>query len=386
LQGLTPNRVTLHRVTSYRVTNHRVTKPEIAMAKLTAISGVGSKGPACFLVDTGRARLMLDLGYGPAPDQWPDVSRVGRVDALLLSHSHRDHAGALTLAPQVGNPSLHATRSVLTRLGREGKAVPLNGETEICGVKVRTGRNGHAPGGIWMHLDVGDGLLYTGDYSVESPIYAFDSPPPAATVALDASYGDYSGSMEDCRSRFAPVLGEGGALFPVPSDGRGPEMAHHVATARGIVPCIGGDLRASLERMAARESDSLRSGVARELERIAREAPPITASRGLLFAGRADAADGETADLVARWEHESAPTIVFSGYFPPGSPAQRLVDSGRARYIRWNVHPRLSDNVSLVRSVRARAVMPAFAEARHLDAWRAAFAPARVTLDREVEL
>ena len=356
------------------------------MAKLTAISGVGSKGPACFLVDTGRARLMLDLGYGPAPDQWPDVSRVGRVDALLLSHSHRDHAGALKLVQQIGSPPLHATRSVLARLGQEGTAVPLNGETEICGVKVRTGRNGHAPGGVWMHLDVGDGLLYTGDYSVESQIYAFDSPPPAATVALDASYGDYSSSMEDCLSRFAPVLDEGGALFPVPSDGRGPEMAHHVATAHGVLPCIGGDLRASLERMAARESDSLRSGVARELERIAREAPPITASRGLLFAGRADAADGETAGLVARWEHESAPAIIFSGYFPPGSPAQRLVDSGRARYIRWNVHPRLSDNISLVRSVRARTVMPAFAEARHLDAWRAAFAPARVALEREITL
>jgi glyoxylase-like metal-dependent hydrolase (beta-lactamase superfamily II) len=386
LHGLTPYPVTLHRVTSYRVTNHRVTKPEIAMAKLTAISGVGSKGPACFLVDTGRARLMLDLGYGPAPGQWPDVTKAGPVDALLLSHSHRDHAGALKLASQLGNPRLHATSSVLSRLGREGTALPLNGEMDVLGVKVRTGRNGHAPGGVWLHLDLGDGLLYTGDYSVESPIYAFDSPPPAATVALDASYGDYSGSMEDCLFRFAPVLDEGGALFPVPSDGRGPEMAHHVATARGILPCIGGDLRASLERMAVGESGSLRRGVAEDLDRIAREAPPISNPRGLLFAGRADAAEGETADLVARWEHEPAPAIVFSGYFPPGSPAQRLVDSGRARYIRWNVHPRLSDNASLARSAKARTVMPAFADARHLDAWRAAFAPARVTLDREVEL
>jgi hypothetical protein len=356
------------------------------MAKLTAISGVGAKGPACFLVDTGRARLMLDLGYGPAPDQWPDVSKVGRVDGLLLSHGHRDHAGALKLAPQVGNPPLHATGSVLFRLAREGTALPLNGEAEVCGVKVRTGRNGHAPGGVWLHLDVGDGLLYTGDYGVESPIYAFDSPPPAATLVLDGSYGDYSGSMGDCIARFGPVLDRGSALFPVPSDGRGPDMAHHVATARGTLPCIGGDLRASLERMAARESDSLRSGVARELERIAREAPPITGPRGLLFAGRADAGEGETADLVARWERESAPDIIFSGYFPAGTPAQRLVDSGRARYIRWNVHPRLSDNVSLVRAVKARTVLPAFADARHLDAWRAAFAPARVVLEREVEL
>ena len=50
------------------------------------------------------------------------------------------------------------------------------------------------------------------------------------------------------------------------------------------------------------------------------------------------------------------------------------------------MHPRLSDNVALVRAVRARTVVPAFGEARHLEAWRAAFAPARVTLERSLTL
>jgi metallo-beta-lactamase superfamily protein len=356
------------------------------MAKLTAISGVGSKGPACFLVDTGRARLMLDLGYGPAPNQWPDVSRVGRVDALLLSHGHRDHAGGLELAARIGNPPLYATAGVLSRLGREGAALPLNGETQVCGIRVRTGRNGHAPGGVWLHLDIGDGLLYTGDYGVESPFYAFDMPPPAATVVLDGSYGDYSGSLADCLTQLGPLMIDKSALFPVPADGRGPEMAHLAASAYGIMPSIGKDLRASLELMAASEGDSLHSGIAGDLEELAREAPPITTADGLLFAGKADASDGETAELVGRWERESAPGIVFTGYFPPGSPAQRLVDCGRARYLRWNVHPRLNDNAGMVRAVQARAVMPAFADARYVDAWRAAFAPARVVLDGPVVL
>lgn len=359
------------------------------MARLIAISGVGAKGPACFLLETGHARFLLDLGYGPAPGQWPDVSGVGRVDALLLSHGHRDHAGALKLAPQVGDPPLFATSAVLNRLGRaaDGNALPLNGTAQVCGIKVRTGRDGHAPGGVWLHFDIGDGFLYTGDYGVESPIYAFDEPPPAATMVLDASYGDYADSMKDCAARLAPVFEGGSALVPAPPDGRGPELAYHVAAMHGILPCLGADLRASIERMASAERDSLRPGVADELARIAREAPPITGPQGILLTGRADASDGEAAVLATRWEREAGPEIVFSGYFPPDSPAQRLVDSGRARYIRWNAHPRLADNAALARSVKAKTIVPAFGDAsRYLEAWRAAFAPARVVVEREIAL
>ena len=358
------------------------------MAKLTAISGLGAKGPACFLLEAGKARLLLDLGYGPAPGQRPDVSGVGRVDALLLSHGHRDHAGSLELAPQVGNPALYATAAVLARLrrGSGGAALPLNGETVICGVRVRTGRNGHAPGGVWLHFDVGGGLLYTGDYGIESAVYAHDAPPPARTVVLDASYGDYADSLAQCAGRLAPYFERRAALLPVPADGRGPELAYHAATAWGALPCIGADLRASLARMAADERDSLLPGVADALARIARDAPPITGPAGILLAGRADSSDGEAGSLAARWEGAQRPDIVYTGYYPPGSPAQRLVDSGRARYVRWNAHPRLADNAALARSVGAQVVLPAFGDARHLDAWGAAFAPARVVVEREVAL
>lgn len=356
------------------------------MARLRAISGLGGKGPACFLLETGRERLMLDLGYGPQPGLWPEVDGVGRVDALLLSHSHRDHAGALELAPKIGNPPLYATASVLASLGHAGTALPLNGTGRVCGITVRTGRNGHAPGGIWLHLDVGDGLIYMADHGVESPVYAFDTPPPAGTIVLDASYGAYSDSLDDCVARFEPVFDRGAALFPVPANGRGPEMAHHIARSRGALPNIGEDLRASLGRLATDDHESLRPGRAQELARIAHEAPPIEEPTGLMFTGAGDAASGAAADLVARWEREPQPEIVFTGYLPPGTPARRLTDSARARHLRWNVHPRLADNVALVRAVKARTVVPAFGEARHLEAWRAAFAPARVVIQGSIEL
>jgi glyoxylase-like metal-dependent hydrolase (beta-lactamase superfamily II) len=358
------------------------------MIRVTALSGLGAKGPACFLLETGRVRLMLDLGYGPQPGLRPDVSGVGQVDALLLSHGHRDHAGALELAAGLGHPRLYATAGVLAGLGHtaDGTALPVNGTVEIGGMTVRTGRNGHAPGGIWMHFGVADGVVYMGDYCVESPLYAFDPPPPAATVILDASYGTYSGSLGDCIAHFDPVLAGGSALFPVPVNGRGPEMARHVVHSRGVLPALGDDLRASLVRLAREDSTSLRPGIAEELAGIAREAPVIEGPRGLMFTGPGDGAGGSAAALIARWENDPQPDIVFSGYLAPGTPAERLTGSGRARFLRWNVHPRLADNVALARAVGAHTVVPAFGDARHLDAWREAFAPARVVVERAIPL
>ena len=83
-----------------RHASHRGQHGQAAMSEagtLRIISGVGAKGPACFLLEAQGKRLMLDLGYGPQPGLWPNVDDVGRVDALLLTHSHKDHIGGLSL-------------------------------------------------------------------------------------------------------------------------------------------------------------------------------------------------------------------------------------------------------------------------------------------------
>jgi Cft2 family RNA processing exonuclease len=201
------------------------------MATVRAISGAGAKGPACFLVETGEARLLFDLGYGPQPGLWPDVSGVGRVNAIVLSHGHPDHAGGLALADRVGSPPVYATASVIATLDTalETREIPVRGTCDVCGVALRTGRNGHAPGGVWLHADIGGGLLYTGDYSMESLIYAYDPPPEADTVILDASYGAYDEPLEACIAKLAPVFDADASLLPVPPRGRGAEIAYLVA-------------------------------------------------------------------------------------------------------------------------------------------------------------
>src|ERR1700691_994223 len=83
-----------------------------APAALRLISGVGAKGPACFVVEVAGRRLMLDCGEGPPPGFLPHVDDLGGVDAVILSHGHRYPVGGLSLLEKLGNPPVYATEPV----------------------------------------------------------------------------------------------------------------------------------------------------------------------------------------------------------------------------------------------------------------------------------
>ena len=105
-----------------------------------------------------------------------------------------------------------------------------------------------------------------------------------------------------------------------------------------------------------------------------------------MLAAVADATRGAADELVRAWEHQPEPSIVFTGYLPRATPADRLTRSKRASVLRWNVHPRLADNAELVRATGARVVLPAFGDAKHHFAWREAFAPATLAYEGPVVL
>jgi hypothetical protein len=70
----------------------------------------------------------------------------------------------------------------------------------------------------------------------------------------------------------------------------------------------------------------------------------------------------------------------------PGTPAERLVKSGRGKFVRWNVHPRLSDVIALLQSVQPQTVIPAFCDRAQLPLLAEKLAPARVTMERTIQL
>jgi len=356
---------------------------------LRLISGVGAKGPACFLLETAGKRLMLDLGEGPPPGLFPDVHGVGAIDALVLSHGHKDHVGGLSLLSKLGNPPIYATEIVARALpeGTDVRPLPVGGRSDILGIAVETGRNGHAPGGIWLRFAIGDGFIYSGDISAESLLYAYDPPPTTTELALlDCSYGSYEQPIASCWSKLAAFAEKGPLLLPVPANGRGPEIALAFFRHSRSDIYVDDAMRTALHRLAGSDSLSLLADAGSDIKRLAGAAKPIDGPRGIMLAASADGTSGMTGHLFAEWEKAREPAIVFTGYVNPTTPADRLVKSGRAQFMRWNVHPRLSDTIALVRSLQAKTVIPAFCDRAQLPALAAALGPARVTMDATIAL
>jgi Cft2 family RNA processing exonuclease len=278
----------------------------------------------------------------------------------------------LRLLDRIGHPQVFATAPVLARLKNiTGHAIPIRGRCDILGIPVETGVDGHAPGGVWLRLAVGDGLLYMGDYSLESRLYAFDQPPSTPTMIFDGSYGDAEEAIEPQCKRILEVLARGPALLPVPPDGRGPELAMVLLEA-GLDVAIDEEVRSVATMLTQAARESVRPDSIPRIERLLKDARGVGADaepQGVMVAHGGSGDAGVAGALIKRWESSPDPIILFTGHVAAGTSGRRLVDSGRALFQRWNVHPRASDNLALIESVKPQRVLPAFGDGKYAAFW-----------------
>lgn len=332
--------------------------------RLRALSGLGVKGPACFLLEIAGRRLMLDLGRGPDGDALPDLSGVGRVDAILFSHGHADHTGGLHLAAGLGDPPLFAPEPAiaLSRDPAMQAARRLEAFADF-GLPFDCGPAGHAPGACWMRIGGAEGLVYTGDLSAEGGLYRCTMPPQARAMVFDASYGAADQPLAEQAAGLLE-LADGPLLLPAPAGGRGLEMAlAFLAAGHRVSICAAH--RAVAEAMLARPG-WLVPGGAEALARLLAEAADLVPDgplRGTMIAAGPNAERDSAAMLARRMIGERIGRVVFTGHLAQGTPAQGWVAEGRALFRRWNVHPTLAGTRALFEAVHPAQAMPAFCTA-----------------------
>ena len=78
-------------------------------ARVTALGSYREVGRACHLVTTNESRIMIDVGVNVANDNdpmpffnAPEALPVDKLDAVILTHAHLDHAGMLPILFKYG--------------------------------------------------------------------------------------------------------------------------------------------------------------------------------------------------------------------------------------------------------------------------------------------
>lgn len=347
---------------------------------ITPVLGVGRGGPACFFVQTRDVRLLLDFGAGPGLSRLTDLSSVHPLHAIILSHAHPDHVDGLTLLPELPVGEIWATSltwgaldaDLLEAIDKSGalrRILPPRGVVSIAGIRTETGRTGHAPGGVWLHFEIGAGLLYLPDILPDAAFYAFDEPTPAGLVIADATYGDADVPRSRALEEIA-VAAETGQplLMPSPPLGRGPELAHAL-TQLGLQVALDAETRSSLRAtLTAQPGDLwLREDVLVTAAEIAADAPLVgggdAAPNLPIIAADGRAETGVAALLLDRLLAADAarPPVIFTGLLPETGRGAQLVAEGRALQVRWPGHPGFTQQQALLERLQPERTLLAFA-------------------------
>ena len=176
--------------------------------ELYIAGGCREHGCNCFLIRGSRYYLLLDCGEGLGnTPQLPSLLKedIEKIRYIFLSHSHRDHVGALSwLFRQGFSGRIYASAPTLDVIrNRDGlalqNAADITAMEDSCGeiridegLYVSFGRSGHCRGALWYQFCFEDKrIFFSGDYKGESSCYPWDTPKDiyADAAIIDCAYG-----------------------------------------------------------------------------------------------------------------------------------------------------------------------------------------------------
>ena len=351
----------------------------------TFFGGANEVGASCTLIEIDKKRILVDAGIRPngKPDeQLPDLEALweaGLPHAVLLTHAHTDHTGALPDLEKMLRqdvkvyctaPTKDITRKLLNDAARRRdddyiehvrsalhrmQCVNFNQRKDICeGVTATWIPAGHILGAAMIHIQgQKESVLMTGDVSVANQltIPGMDSPPLNPDVmVMESTYGDRlhkSRSKESTKliKAVANTIEKGGkVLLPVFAVGRSQEVILILKNAmergdirkvRVYVDGMVGDVNNVYANHGESLSDRLRRRLKRDedifysdnIMKVPRHfnrhsilsGPPccIVASSGMLVGGR-------SVWYTKHFAGNPANLIGLTGYQAEGNPGREL--------------------------------------------------------------
>ncbi len=252
--------------------------------KLTFLGGAGTVTGSKYLIEHQGARILIDCGLFQGYKNlrllnWqPPPFDPATLDAVILTHAHLDHSGALPLLVRNGfKGAIHASPSTIALCGlllpdsghlqeedanfanrhkssKHDPALPLYTEEDarhalrhlqplafdqtmdIAGLRIRLRAAGHILGAASVELRSAKGsMLFSGD--IGRPDDLLMKPPvPIATgdtLIVESTYGDRSHSDEDSGTMLAEVIARtaargGKVVIPAFAVGRAQALLYQI--------------------------------------------------------------------------------------------------------------------------------------------------------------
>lgn len=340
--------------------------------------GFGEKGRTSVCVQSDACSVMLDAGIKVGADAETYHPRLAvpaaDLDAVIISHAHEDHVGALCwLASQgftgpiyMSAETYAETPSTLAQYARPAdlaafplavmdvRIVKIGVPLAIGPLAIDTGHSGHVAGGMWITVsDASAKAVYCGDVVPDSAVFPMTPLPDCDLFLLDASYGaDPVSTRERARAIAAWIAAHpSGCLLPTPLSGRSLEL---IAIQRGdfaISADMTDPLIAQIDAISGYNPEMAKS-LANKVRSafLWQEGDPFPAMPLLVHDGMGVAGPAKAA--IAHAVADQTP-MLFTGHLPNGSPAFVAHADGEADWIRMPTHPTLHENIEMCRAADA---------------------------------
>lgn len=340
------------------------------------LGGCKVVGKVGISLESKSGKILLDYGVGFEDDKpvFPKHIRPKELKAILLTHAHLDHSGAIPLLYsgsympktymteityhftlllledflKISKPYLPFEYREVEKLLTHTKTLRLNSELELDDIHVKLLNAGHIPGSVSFLIEAGDHrILYTGDFNlIETELL-----PPAEilnvldkvdVLIMEATYAnvDHPERSELERKfieKLYEVMERGGiALIPAFAVGRSQEIICVLKKYNFEYPVI-------MDGMARKASSIILNNLnyvknpkftreallsvtwvleARQRSEILREPCVIVTPAGMLKGGAA-------VYYLKKLYNDPRNAIILVSYQIPGTPGRQLLDTGQ---------------------------------------------------------